>query len=67
MADFPLVVLASGRGSNLQAILDAIEAGSLPAQIVGVFSDKPAAAALQRVEPALRWSASPKILRQLGR
>lgn len=55
-----IAVLVSGRGSNLQAILDAIEAGSLPAQIVGVFSDKPAAAALQRVEPALRWSASPK-------
>lgn len=55
-----IAVLVSGRGSNLQAILDAIDAGSLPARIVGVFSDKPGAAALQRVEPALRWSASPK-------
>jgi len=55
-----IAVLVSGRGSNLQAILDAIEAGSMPAHIVGVFSDKPAAAALQRVEPALRWSANPK-------
>ena len=50
-------MLASGRGSNLQALLDAIAAGQLDAQIVGVFSDKPQAAALQRVAPALRWSA----------
>ncbi|QSX75050.1 phosphoribosylglycinamide formyltransferase [Lysobacter arenosi] len=52
-----IAVLASGRGSNLQAILDAISVGELPAEIVGVFSDKPAAAVLQRVAPALRWSA----------
>ncbi len=55
-----IAVLVSGRGSNLQAILDAIEDGSLRARIVGVFSDKPDAPALERVEPALRWSASPK-------
>jgi phosphoribosylglycinamide formyltransferase 1 len=55
-----IAVLVSGRGSNLQAILDAIDAEALPARIVGVFSDKPAAAALERVEPALRWSANPK-------
>lgn len=36
-----LAVLASGRGSNLQALLDAIAAGTLDARIVGVFSDKP--------------------------
>lgn len=55
-----IAVLVSGRGSNLQAILDAIASGALPAQVVGVFSDKPGAAGLQRVESALRWSASPK-------
>lgn len=55
-----IAVLASGRGSNLQAILDAIDAGTLPAQIAGVFSDKPGAMALQRVAPSLRWSAEPK-------
>ncbi|MDR0183105.1 phosphoribosylglycinamide formyltransferase [Lysobacter arvi] len=55
-----IAVLVSGRGSNLQAILDAIDAGALPARIVGVFSDKPAAPALSRVAPTLRWSASPK-------
>jgi len=55
-----IAVLASGRGSNLQAVLDAIAAGTLAAEIVGVFSDKPGAAALQRVPKPLRWSASPK-------
>ena len=55
-----IAVLASGRGSNLQAILDAIAAGRLPAEIVGVFSDRPAAAALQRVGARLRWAHAPK-------
>ena len=51
-----LAVLASGRGSNLQALLDAIADGQLDADVVGVFSDRPAAPALDRVAPALRWS-----------
>lgn len=55
-----LAILASGRGSNLQAILDAIAAGTLDAQVVGVFSDRPEAQALQRVPAALRWSRTPK-------
>jgi phosphoribosylglycinamide formyltransferase-1 len=55
-----LAVLASGRGSNLQAILDAIAAGTLDAEVVGVFSDKPAAAALQKVPADRRWAASPR-------
>jgi phosphoribosylglycinamide formyltransferase 1 len=41
-------VLASGRGSNLQAIIDAIEAGTLDAQIVLVLSNKKDAVALER-------------------
>ncbi|MBK7146645.1 MAG: phosphoribosylglycinamide formyltransferase [Xanthomonadales bacterium] len=41
-----LAVLASGRGSNLQALIDAIGAGELDAGIVGVFSDKAASGAL---------------------
>lgn len=53
-------VLASGTGSNLQALLDAIDAGTLDARIVGVFSDKPGARALQRVPESLRWSRAPK-------
>lgn len=52
-----IVVLASGRGSNLQAILDAIAEGRLAAEIAGVFSDKPGAHALERVPERLRWSA----------
>lgn len=55
-----LAVLASGRGSNLQAILEAIAAGKLDAQVVGVFSDKPDAQALQRVPESLRWSRTVK-------
>ena len=51
-----IAVLASGRGSNLQAILDAIASGALAADVVGVFSDKPGAKALQRVPEPLRWS-----------
>ncbi|MGV8944403.1 phosphoribosylglycinamide formyltransferase [Thermomonas sp.] len=55
-----IAVLASGTGSNLQALLDAIEAGQLDAQVVGVFSDKATAIALQRVPEPLRWSRKPK-------
>lgn len=47
-----LAVLASGRGSNLQAILDAIATGTLDARVVGVFSDKTSAAALARARDA---------------
>jgi phosphoribosylglycinamide formyltransferase 1 len=47
-----LVVLASGNGSNLQAILDASATGRLPAQVVGVVSDRPDAGALRRAAQA---------------
>ncbi|MBI1893772.1 MAG: phosphoribosylglycinamide formyltransferase, partial [Candidatus Rokubacteria bacterium] len=43
-----LGVLASGRGSNLQAIIDAIEAGRLSAKIEVVLSDRAHAEALGR-------------------
>lgn len=55
-----IAVLASGRGSNLQCLLDAIASGQLQAEIVGVFSDKPAAAALQKVTPERRWARTPR-------
>ena len=45
-----LGVLASGNGSNLQAIIDAIEAGKLNADIQVVLSDRPDAYALVRAE-----------------
>jgi phosphoribosylglycinamide formyltransferase-1 len=43
-----VAVLASGRGSNLQAVIDAIEAGMVQAKIVAVISNKKEAPALAR-------------------
>jgi phosphoribosylglycinamide formyltransferase-1 len=43
-----VAVLASGRGSNLQAVIDAIETGQVQAQIVAVISNKKEAVALER-------------------
>lgn len=43
-----VAVLASGRGSNLQAVIDAIEAGQVQAKIVAVISNKKDAVALER-------------------
>ena len=43
-----LGILGSGSGSNMQAILDAIDAGTLDAQIVLVLSDRPDALILER-------------------
>lgn len=45
-------VLVSGRGSNLQAILDKIAAENLPIEIVAVISDKEDAFALERAAKA---------------
>lgn len=47
-----LGVLASGRGTNLQAILDASADGRLPARVVLVLSDRPGAPALERAAAA---------------
>ncbi|WP_313346373.1 phosphoribosylglycinamide formyltransferase [Stenotrophomonas sp.] len=55
-----IAVLASGRGSNLQAIVDAIAAGQLDAEVVAVLSDKPDASALLKVAPERRWARLPK-------
>ncbi|MGZ8394488.1 MAG: phosphoribosylglycinamide formyltransferase [Nitrospira sp.] len=43
-----LGVLVSGRGSNLQAIIDAIEAGTLSAEVAVVLSNKQDAGGLER-------------------
>jgi phosphoribosylglycinamide formyltransferase-1 len=43
-----LGILGSGSGSNMQAILDAIEAGTLDARIAIVLSDNPDAFILER-------------------
>ncbi len=46
--DFKLGILVSGRGTNLQAIIDAIDNGELNARIAVVLSDKKDAPALER-------------------
>lgn len=50
MPKLRLGVLASGSGSNLQAIIDNIESGNLPCEIAVVISDKPDAIAFKRAE-----------------
>lgn len=47
-----LCVLISGNGSNLQAMIDAVDAGRLDAEIVGVISNRPNAYGLTRAENA---------------
>ncbi|MDP2293435.1 MAG: phosphoribosylglycinamide formyltransferase [Actinomycetota bacterium] len=47
-----LVVLASGNGSNAQAIIDACADGTLPAEVVAVVSDHADARALVRADAA---------------
>lgn len=43
-----MVVLISGSGTNLQAIIDAMEAGHIPGRIAAVISNKADAKGLQR-------------------
>jgi len=50
MSKLKLGVLVSGRGSNLQAIIDAIERGEIDAEIKIVISDREDAYALKRAE-----------------
>lgn len=45
-APLRIAVLASGQGSNLRAIVDAIDAGSCEAEVIGVVSDRAKAGAL---------------------
>jgi phosphoribosylglycinamide formyltransferase 1 len=47
-----LVILISGNGSNLQAILDACAGNQLPARVVAVISNKPQAYGLTRAQNA---------------
>jgi phosphoribosylglycinamide formyltransferase-1 len=51
VADFKLCVLASGSGTNLQAIIDQLH-GSDGIEVAGVASDKADAMALRRAEEA---------------
>jgi phosphoribosylglycinamide formyltransferase 1 len=52
VSDFRIVVLASGSGTNLQAILDQLHRGEEGIEVVGVGSDKPDAGALGRAHGA---------------
>lgn len=47
-----LVVLISGSGTNLQAIINACQAGQLAAEVVAVISNKPEALGLMRAHHA---------------
>lgn len=47
-----LAVLISGRGSNLQSIIDAVAAGELEARIAVVISNRPDASGLMRAREA---------------
>ncbi len=47
-----VVVLLSGEGSNLQAILDAVETGQLPIQVNAVISNRPESKGLERARRA---------------
>ena len=48
----PIVVLISGNGSNLQAIIDAIQHQALPVEIRAVISSNPLAPGLQQAQKA---------------
>lgn len=48
----PVVVLISGRGSNLHAIIDCVASGKLPIEIRAVISNRPDAAGLQYASAA---------------
>ena len=50
MKKLSLVVLISGSGSNLQAIIDAIESAKLQAEIKAVISNRPEAYGLSRAQ-----------------
>lgn len=47
-----VAVLVSGSGSNLQVLIDAMQAGALPIEIVGVISNRDDAYAIKRANAA---------------
>lgn len=47
-----IAVLISGSGTNLQAIIDAVDAGTLTVEIIAVISDRPDALGLDRAKRA---------------
>ncbi|OFZ51489.1 MAG: hypothetical protein A2428_11150 [Bdellovibrionales bacterium RIFOXYC1_FULL_54_43] len=51
-AAIPIVILASGRGSNFSAIHEAVSRGALNARILAVISDRPDAPVLEKAKAA---------------
>lgn len=47
-----VVVLISGSGSNLQALIDGVQAGDLPIELAAVISNRPGVLGLERAEKA---------------
>ncbi|MFH0764740.1 MAG: phosphoribosylglycinamide formyltransferase [Candidatus Omnitrophota bacterium] len=47
-----IAILCSGRGTNLQAIIDSVKSGYIPAKIALVMSDNEGALALERAKKA---------------
>jgi len=47
-----IAVLASGRGSNFQAVIDAIQEGKIPATCAALITDNPKAYAIERAKQA---------------
>ena len=47
-----VAVLASSRGSNFQAVIDAVQAGVIPAVLAGLITDNPSALAITRAREA---------------
>ena len=52
MSRLKLAVIISGRGSNLQALIDATAAPAFPAEIILVLSNRPGALGLERAAKA---------------
>ena len=48
-----IVVVASGRGSNFQAIIGALQRGNIPAECVALVTDNPKAYAIERAQAAI--------------
>ncbi len=48
----PLVILISGRGSNLQAIIEQVKSDQVPVEIRAVISNRPQAQGLERAQRA---------------
>ena len=52
MSALRVAVLVSGGGTNLQALLDAVASGDVPARVVRVVADRRSAGALERARKA---------------